>query len=509
MRQEPLVGLASEALAAFVEAVGPSHVLVDAELLAAAGSATFATSQRVSAIVRPHSVEEVQACVRVANRFAVPLYPVSGGRNWGLGSRVPVRDGSVVLDLAGMNAISAHDERLGTITVEPGVTFRQAQAFLEARASDLVIPVTGGPADGSLIGNTVERGDPVGPWGDRLHHVCALEVVLPTGELVHTGFARFPEARTAHLHRWGVGPALDGLFTQSNLGIVTRMTMWLVPRPAFFESFACTIDGRDALSRFLDAAQPLLLRGALPGYTLTLWNSYKVLASRGRYPWTATGGRTPFDLAAMKGRAPWLAHGTISAPSLEIGEATRAYVKRNLDSVAGPLYFGGDRANMRHSRPGQVSDANIRSVYWRKRMAVPDDVDPDRDRCGVIWLCVALPFEGAEAAAVTAHVERHVLAHGFEPNVGLTCVSPRCLHVFVSLFYDRDVPGEDARAQACHDELFSWLTARGHLPYRLGIHSMAALPDAHADDTALLAALKRLFDPNGVLAPGRYDVRER
>src|SRR5690606_37865001 len=127
--------------------------------------------------------------------------------------------------------------------------------------------------------NTVERGDPVGPWGDRLHHVCALEVVLPTGELVHTGFARFPEARAAHLHRWGVGPALDGLFTQSNLGIVTRMTMWLVPRPAFFESFACTIDGRDALSRFLDAAQPLLLRGALPGYTLTLWNSYKVLAS--------------------------------------------------------------------------------------------------------------------------------------------------------------------------------------------------------------------------------------
>src|SRR5690606_21412797 len=104
------------------------------------------------------------------------------------------------------------------------------------------------------------------------------------------------------------------------------------------------------------------------------------------------GGHTPLDLAASKGRAPWLALGTISAPSREIGEATRAFVKRELDGVTVPLHFGGDRAHAGESRLGGPSDWNVRSTYWRKRMRVPADLDPDRDRCGVIWLCVALPF---------------------------------------------------------------------------------------------------------------------
>jgi hypothetical protein len=45
-----------------------------------------------------------------------------------------------------------------------------------------------------------------------------MEVVLGTGEVLRTGFGQYPQARTTHLYPYGIGPYLDGLFTQSNFG---------------------------------------------------------------------------------------------------------------------------------------------------------------------------------------------------------------------------------------------------------------------------------------------------
>src|SRR5262249_15186337 len=68
-------------------------------------TATFAPSHRVVAVLQPGNVDEAVACVRIARQHGIPLYPVSGGRNWGLGSRVPGSDGNAVLDLARLKAI--------------------------------------------------------------------------------------------------------------------------------------------------------------------------------------------------------------------------------------------------------------------------------------------------------------------------------------------------------------------------------------------------------------------
>src|SRR5580692_7725014 len=192
-----------EVLAAFRDAVGDDHVVTDPASLAAAGTATFATHAHAPAIVRPASTAEVQACLRVANRFRVPVYPVSRGKNWGFGSRVPTRDQCAILDLSRMDRIVDHDEALAYVTVEPGVTFAALYEFLRARGSRLFASTTGGSPHASVIGNALERGDGAGPLGDRMAHTCALEVVLPTGEVVHTGHDRFEGARVAPLFRWG------------------------------------------------------------------------------------------------------------------------------------------------------------------------------------------------------------------------------------------------------------------------------------------------------------------
>lgn len=515
-----------EALEAWRAAVGGDHVITDPASLAAAETATFATSQKVPAIVRPASREEVQACVRVANRSGVAIYPVSGGRNWGYGSRVPARSGSVILDLGRMNRVVDYDEALAYVTVEPGVTFAQLYDFLRAQGSRLFASTTGASPRASVIGNALERGDGAGPYGDRANHVCALEVVLPTGDCIHTGLDRFEGARAAPLFKWGVGPALDGLFTQSNLGIVTRMTLWLAPLPRSLSIVRFSVTDESRLRTMVDACRVLRLDGTLRS-VVGLWNDYRVLSTRGQYPWHLTGGTTPLSRDVMKsiehewGGGRWFGSTAIYAPSVAQGRAARAHVERVLrphvdhftvdERTGSPksgqeLFDEADPALL--FLQGIPHEMSLRSVYWRKRIPIPSCPDPDRDRCGVLWASPALPFAGVDATAAVKIAEEVIFAHGLEPLLAMVGQTERTLYLIPLLIYDRDVPGADEQASSCHDALLARLSEAGYPPYRLGIQSMGAAPRPYDDSGAALARLKRALDPNDVLAPGRYDFRE-
>src|ERR1700731_2033006 len=272
--------------------------MVDRPSLGAAETATFSTTQSVTAILRPADTSQVQECLRIANRFRIPVYPVSTGKNWGYGSRVPVAGSNVLLDLGRMNQILDFSEELAYVTVEPGVTQGQLHQFLQARKSGLWLDATGAGPDCSLIGNVMERGFGHTPYGDHFAQVCGMEVVLPTGDRAQTGFARFPNAQTASVYKWGVGPTLDGLFSQSNLGIVTRMTIWLMPAPEHFDAFFFMCRDENGLAPIIDALRPLRLNGTLRS-VMHVGNDYKVLAATKQYPWEITDGRTPLGPAQM------------------------------------------------------------------------------------------------------------------------------------------------------------------------------------------------------------------
>ncbi len=58
-----------------------------------------------------------------------------------------------------------------------------------------------------------------------------MEVVLADGDFVRTGMGALPGAGTWQQFKYGMGPLVDGLFSQSNFGIVTKMGFWLMPQP--------------------------------------------------------------------------------------------------------------------------------------------------------------------------------------------------------------------------------------------------------------------------------------
>jgi len=145
------------ALTEWESILGPGSVVVDSDTLQSCSTATFATSQRVPAVIRPESREQVQQCLRVATRFGIKVYPVSTGKNWGYGSSVPVVDGCVIMDLGRMRRIVDFNETLGFVTVEPGVTQQQLFEFLRDRRSNLWMDATGSSPDCSLIGHFDSR----------------------------------------------------------------------------------------------------------------------------------------------------------------------------------------------------------------------------------------------------------------------------------------------------------------------------------------------------------------
>ena len=498
-----------EALEAWRQAIGADHVLVDAPARAAAETATFATSQRVPAILRPGSREDVQACLRIAHALRVPVFPVSGGRNYGYGSRVPAHTGSVLLDLGRMDQVLEWDEELAYLTVEPGVTFAQAHAFLEEQESWLQLAMIGGPPQASLVGNALERGDGSGPHGDIFQFVCDLEVVLPTGELLRTGPGRYPGAQAAGVLRWGPGPGLDGLFSQSNLGVVTRMTFWLAPRAPCVRIVSAPLEDAAQLETVVDRLRLLRLEGTLRE-SFSLWNDYKMLSVLGQYPWEATDGQTPIPepvrerLREEQGIGPWHLSFSLRAPSEEQAEAAWGRVEAMLKGVVPTLQCFREEEVDEDAQGRAPSSRNLRMMYWRQRSPPPAEPDPDRDGCGFVWLSCGVPLTGTHVERALAIVEPLPLQFGFEPNLCLLGVGARCAYLVVALVYDRKVEGEDARALACYQALQAAMNEAGYYPARLGIQAPRLAASPEDDSPRVLGALKAALDPHGILAPGRY-----
>jgi 4-cresol dehydrogenase (hydroxylating) len=496
---------AAEALAAWRELLGPGHVVEDGPRLELAERATFATAQRFLAVVEPKDRDEVAACLRVAVRYGVPLYPVSRGLNWGYGSSVAPQGGTVLLSLARLDRVVEFSEELAYVTVEPGVTFGRLAEFLRERGSRLLPPLTGTSPEASVVGNVLERGVGKGPYEEMAAHGCAYEVLLADGRVVRTGFAAFNGARAAAVRAEGPGPSLQGLFAQSNFGVVTRMTLWLEPAPEWRQRVFFLVRGPDDLPPVVDALRGRMLRGG-PWLQVELLNDYRFVAQTSQFPFGEFDPGEPLPRARValsmpaQSDARWIGCATLWAESLQELALRR-------DTLSAALAAANATPDCEEPTPGvdaAVEWGGLASAYWRKRQPMSAEPHPDRDRCGVIWIAPVLPMLGGAAAEAVELFERVMPAHGFEPALSMRFAGGRSIQMLAGILYDREEAGADERAAACQDALREALYERGLYPYRLGLRDMESPPPLEEPTAELLRELKRLFDPQGIIAPRRY-----
>ena len=268
------------ALDGFRATTGPEYVFVNEPDRASYLDPFDIEDQQVhapGAAVAPASVDELRKVLAVANRHRVPLWPVSMGKNFAYGTAAPRHRGTVVLDLKRMNRVLEVNEALGYAVVEPGVSFFDFKAELDRRSSGLWMS---GPSHswGSVIGNALEHGVGYTPYGIHAETICGLEVMLTDGTLVRTGFGALENSQEWQCYKWPFGPAWDGLFTQSNFAVVTKMGLWLMPEPDEVAGVDIDVPGKGDLARLIDTLRPLKLNDTINA-TYTLVNGWRQITA--------------------------------------------------------------------------------------------------------------------------------------------------------------------------------------------------------------------------------------
>lgn len=536
----------SGAFDAFSKSLGAAHVITEPAALASIARTTVPDSRAPSAILYPASAAEVSSVLRIASRFGVPLWPCSKGRNWGYGSAAPFVESTVVLHLERMNRIVEVNEELAYAVIEPGVTYRQLREHLSRHHPDLWCDCTDGPPDGSVIGNALERGLGVTPYSDHFATLCGLEVLLPDGSCIQTGGGAPGHCPTWNTHKWGVGPYLEGLFSQSSLGVVVKAGVWLLRRPQAFASFTFDLARESDLPQLIDIVRELSLRGVLPP-GCHLVNEVVGLAVLAQYPPELVGlhSRLPAEVVrSLCDRLTipkWMLgggiHGTrrhVNAVQAELRDALRGLgrlnffsnravqalqalhrlrakvpsVQRALDALFRGLTGKSLEAaavipHVHSVLQGSPSDYFVRHAYLKSRLDKPADAHPDRDDCGLIWFAPIAPCTGKHVVELLDLCRRLFELYDFDFYAALLPHNVRSIIVLTSIFYDKASRDETGRAQALYDALSKSTRQAGYEPYRTGTQGLADLFSSAPEYAAVLKRIKSALDPLGILAPGK------
>src|SRR5690606_22864476 len=248
-------------------------------------------------------------------------------------------------------------------------------------------------------------------------------VVLADGTRVETGHG--PESPLAGRGIAPAGGMVDGLFSQSNLGVVTGGWLRLAPAPDSVSGWIAGIGARDRLPAFVEAWRALQREGTVPDRSLTLWNGIKRLAKSSRR------ADHPAERLAAAQLDDWHCSGFL------VGETAAMLALRDerFQSRIAPLIgmlshypLRADGAWQPHGADvfATPKQANLHTVYWREDAAPPlDEMDPDRDGCGLIWLCVALPLDGKAILDLATLCRERLARADIDLNLGVEAASFR------------------------------------------------------------------------------------
>ena len=175
-------------------------------------------------VVKPGTTAEVSAIMKLAYERIIPVV-AQGGRTGLSGASHPIR-GGIALSLERMNKILEIDEDNLTCTTEPAVLISEVHEATEKVG--LYYPPDPGQESGSIGGNinTNAGGMRAAKYGVTRDYIQALEVVLPTGEIINMGGKTVKDTTGYSLIDLLIG-------SEGTLGVVTKATLRLVPKPKF------------------------------------------------------------------------------------------------------------------------------------------------------------------------------------------------------------------------------------------------------------------------------------
>lgn len=495
-------------------------------------------TRTVKAVVQPHAAQEVQALIAIANKHAIPLYPISTGKNWGLGSKLPVKNSGIIVDLSKMNDIEINEQHAYAL-IEPGVTQGQLYDYIQQHRLPFLINVTGSGRETSLLGNALDRGD--GYFNLRVDDLKGLEVVLGNGKILKTGFGHYENAVANYLYPHGVGPSMNGLFSQSNYGIVTKAAFALIPKREAHAVIICRLKKESQLSEFIDdiahlskqqlwtniihvsnkeRSKMVLLPILVHFYQQRRSISYQAahqLAIRAiqkemNSAWTGIGGisgtrkqiRTAFKIIQKK----LSKYGKVSL----LNDHKINIAGKTLRALSQFDFFERKYAITQAIKPffniakGIPTNQSIKSLHLKPPYSSTNSKRLVERSTGILFTLPLVPMSGVHVTDLINITEIQFKKYGFKAYITLNTFNTRTLGAVINLLFDKTNKEETAKAKGCIAEMNYLYSQKGYLPYRVSIDGMEQI--MNPDDTFWQTArdMKKVFDPNNIISPGRYNL---
>ncbi len=476
--------------------VGAEHVFDDLDTRRAwARDESLCPPSTPRCVVEVSSAEQVKRIVEWANATSTPLVPVSSGPPHFRGDTVPSEGGAVVVDLRPMNGILRVDRRNRVAMIEPGVTYEELIPALREEGLAPYLPLAPRRTK-SVIGSMLER-EPITMgrhhW-DAQDPLLCLEVVFGSGQLFRTGSAAGPgtieeQRKAGGAQMRGMGPGQTDLQrlvqgAQGTLGIVTWATLKCRLLPQRHDALFVACDTLEPLVGLAQAA----LRAPLGDELLILSGTALTSLLAVDPPKPLRPGRSA--------PPPWVLHFGVDGTGLfpedriryQVDDFCRAAQQAGLVPVA-TLDCGLRAADL-----ARVLAAPSADPYWKLRL---------RGACEELFFLTTLDhapslIEIARREAEQAGYPAGDLGAYVQPTVqGTSC------HCEIHLPYDRADADQARRVERILRSASESLAASGAFFSRPhgAFADLAYRRDAVT--TKALHHVKRIFDPQNVMNPGK------
>jgi 4-cresol dehydrogenase (hydroxylating) len=512
------------------------------------GKTTFSPQIALDAAIVVKTAEVIAHILTLANDIGFHLFPVSSGNNWGYGSvqNIKTIKPCIILDLAKLTKITSTSKELGLVTLQPGVTQKMLYDFLMTNNWQYMTPVTGAGPNCSILSNALERGYGITPRTDHFLAVNAIKAYLPHPQLCNTLY----QSATSDMdgsnndfidktYKWGLGPYLDGIFTQSNFAIVTEITIRLAPKPKYFSAFYLQIPDPNSFENVIELIRDFLQEFEGTVGSINLMDRSRLVSMTTQNPNSpkkhmVMTEKQISDIASQKRLPEWMVVGSLygSKPIVEFAKKqfklkaanigkiyfsdsllmriakvlTKLSLPNNnvINSIKQQLKSLDEGIEIMQGKPNQVA---LPLAYWRNPRVTPDKSQsllPDKDQCGLLWYAPLLPMSPSKLKLFVKFIRKTTSKFGIEPLITFTNLRHDCIDATVPIVFDLHNTEAVELAHQCLNELIIEGKKLGYVPYRLDTTQQTKL-DSKAIFWKTTSLIKQALDPNNIISPGRYN----
>ncbi len=447
------------------EIVGADNIRDNKADLYVYGSDASVHEAMPQVIVRPQNIEHVQGILRYANSERIPVIPRGSGSGM-CGQVVPVM-GGIILDMKGMNRILEINPQDGYCRVEPGVVDDDLNRALKpygvfyppTPASSVIATIGGEIANNASGGRSVK-------YGAARDAILAVKVVLANGECLSFGSTTRVSASGYPIERLMVG-------SEGTLAVIVEAAMRFVPIPKLrclgTSKFNVLSDAGNAISDIMGSGcQPSMLE---------LIDKIAIIAAN-----KAAKLGLPEVEAILLYEADGMAKDVIDA---EMSKIQAICEKHN--------GFGTESSY----------EEKERTRIWAGRAKLFPSLSKYDERLSSTSLAddMAVPFSKMAATADKIHevAEKHGLVMTAYGHCGAGC-----MHTKILMDTDKEFQWEAAREAVA--EIYDFVRSVGgttSAEHGIGLSKAAAFKKEKAASLDLMRAIKKAFDPNNIMNPGK------